>query len=172
LSDTTDNDAGGSDEEVSPRKMDALRRLASKNFGKFAVQVQHMSEEVQKKLIDQLPEFRELASAALDSADKAFQSTLKSNDESDKIVHEAYQQWRASLQGMLADPDLTLEEKLRITAEIGRTVKGQHRLNAESKVMKLQMFGRVVLGTAAVVGTVVVAITGGKFMLDQGDSST
>lgn len=167
-----DDDAAGQKDELSGRKFESLKKLAGKNYGRFAMQVQHMSEDVQKKLIEQLPEFRQLAVRALESLDKNFQAFLKSADEGDKQVHDAYREQRAILDEMLKQPELSLDDKLRINAEIGRTVEGQHRLNSEARAAKTGAYVKTILGSAAILGIVVVAITGGKFGLDQGNSDT
>lgn len=156
-------------EEISGRKFESLKKLARSNYGRFAMQVQHLSEDVQKKLIDQLPEFRQLAGGALDSLDKSFQAFLKSADDGDRQVHDAYREQRAILDEMLKQPNLSLDDKLRINAEIGKTVEGQHRLNSEAKAAKAGAYVKTILGGAAIIGVVVVAITGGKFGFDQGN---
>lgn len=158
--------------ELSQRKFDSLKKLAAKNYGRFAMQVQHMSEDVQKKLIEQLPEFRQLAGGALESLDKSFQAFLKSADEGDMQVHDAYREQRAILDEMLRQSNLSLDDKLRINTEIGRTVEGQHRLNSEARAAKTGAYVKTILGGAAIIGVVVVAITGGRFGLDQGNSKT
>lgn len=173
MGDSDENDqATDQADELSKRKFESLKKLADKNYGKFAMQVQHMSEEVQKKLIEQLPEFRQLAGGALESLDKSFQAFLKSADDGDNQVHDAYREQRTILDAMLKDPDLSLDDKLRINAEIGRTVEGQHRLNSEARAAKTDAYVKTILGGAAIIGVVVVAITGGKFGLDQGSSDS
>ncbi|MDT3330765.1 hypothetical protein Q9S78_08780 [Microbacterium sp. KSW-18] len=174
MSESTGDEATSDDhsDELSPRKFESLKKLASKNYGEFAMQVQHMSEDVQKKLIEQLPEFRQLAGSALDSLDKSFKVFLKSADEGDRQVHDAYREQRAILDQMLKEPDFSLDEKLRINAEIAKTVAGQHRLNAEAKAAKAGAHAKTILGGVAVIGLIAVAVTGGKFGLDQGNSDT
>lgn len=156
--------------EVSAKQFDSLKKMAGKNFGKFAVQVQHLSEEVQLQLIAQLPEFRQLATAALTELDKSYQSFIKSADEGDRQVHEAYREWRATLDAMIRQPNLTLDEQLRIAAEIAKTVEGQRQLNAEARAVKAAAHAKNVMGAVAIVSVITLAVTGGKFMLDQGDA--
>ncbi len=169
---TDENEKNDGRDDLSPRKFESLQKLAAKNYGKFAMQVQHMSEDVQKKLIEQLPEFRQLASGALDSLDKSFAAFLSSSDEGDKQVHDAYREQRTSLRQMLRQPDLSLDDKLRINAEIAETVAGQHRLNAEARAAKASAYGKTVIGAVAVIGVIVLAVSGGKLGLDQGDSKS
>lgn len=166
------DDATTGSEELSARKYASFKKLAHRNFGRFAMQVQHMSEDVQKKLIEQLPEFRQLAQDALHSLDTSFQAFLSSTSEGDQQAHDAYREQRGFLAAMLDQPDLSLDDKLRINAEIGKTVEGQHRLNAEARAAKAGAYAKTVVGGAAIIAVVVLAVTGGKFGLDQGNSNT
>jgi len=158
---------GTTDDEITERKFDSLKKLAGKNFPKFAVAFDQVSAEVQMKLIEQLPEFRKLAKDAVDSISKAYESTLKSDNHSEDKVHEAYGEWRASLNSMLADPDLTLDEKLKITAQIGETVRAQDAKVSEGRRMKMEMFRTVALVVVAVPVVLVAAIVGAKAMVDE-----
>lgn len=155
--------------EVNPKKFNHLRKLANSDFGKFALQVEHMSAEVQMKLIAQLPEFRKLASDALDRISRAHKSTVDSMDHSEDQVHRGFEQWRSALLAMLDDPSLSLEDKLKITAEIGRTLREQADINTQNARVKAAMLGKLTVASLAVVGAVVVAVVGGKFGIDSGD---
>jgi len=161
----------GEDEELSTRKAERLRKLAANNFSKFAIQVEHLSSEVQMKLIAQLPEFQKLAAGALEKITDAHRETLRSMDQNEDKLHEAFGEWRAALRTLLSDSSLTLDEKLRVTAEIGRTVREQADLQAQNHRAKAAMLGKVTVGSLVVVGSVVVAVTGGKLGIDQGDKS-
>ena len=159
------------DDDVTPREVNSLKKLASTNFTKFAVQVQHVSAEVQMKIIEQLPEFKKLATDAIEKVSKAHESTLTSTEHSEDQVHQGAKEWRAALISLLDDPSLSLDDKLRITAEIGETVKTQKALHMEGIKAKTALFGTAVLGIVGVVGVIVVAITGGKFGIDQSDNN-
>ncbi|MBF4591609.1 hypothetical protein [Curtobacterium sp. VKM Ac-1395] len=159
------------DDELTTRKAERLRQLASSNFSKFAIQVEHLSTEVQMKLIAQLPEFQKLAAGALEKVSDAHRETLRSMGHNENQVHEAFEEWRAALRTLLDDSSLTLDEKLRVTSEIGRTVREQADLQAQNHRAKVAMFGKVAVGSLMVVGSIVVAVTGGKFGIDQGDKS-
>lgn len=158
-------------DDVSPREVKSLQKLASSNFGKFAIQVQHMSADVQMKIIAQLPEFRKLATDAIDKISKAHEATLASDERGEDQVHAGIKEWRGALIAMLDDPDLTLDDKLRITAEIGETVKVQKAVHADGVKARAALFGTVTLAVIGAVGVIVVAITGGKVGIDQGDNN-
>lgn len=162
----------GEAEEVSSRELKGLESLAQRNFSKFAMQVEHLSTEVQMKLIAQLPEFQKLANGALDKLSDAHRETLRSMNQNEAQVNEGFAQWRDSLRSILDDPSLTLEEKLKVTAEIGRTVQEQANLQRQNHAAKAAVLGKVAVASLAVVGAVVVAVTGGKFGIDQGDKGS
>lgn len=166
------DEAGDANDGVSASKFASLQRLSGKDFSRFAVELQHVSEQVQIKLIEQLPEFRKLATDAIASAERAFEATLKSNDENDRELNAAFKQWRDSLDKILQNPELTLEERLLVTREIGRTVELQSAKNTESKSFKAKLFQQLVVGAGVAVALVAVAVVGGKIGLDQGDSSS
>ena len=155
------------DDDVTPREMKSLAKLASANFSRFAIQVQHVSTEVQMKIIEQLPEFTKLAADAIEKISKAHETTLDSVQHAEDHAHEGIREWRAALIAMLDDVDLSLDDKLKITAQIGETVTAQTAFIAENNKAKAMLFVKTVLGVVGVVGLIVVAVTGGKFAIDQ-----
>lgn len=159
------------DDGSTSREVNSLRKLASTNFTKFAVQVQHVSAEVQMKIIEQLPEFKKLATEAIEKLGNAHETTMHSIEHSEDHVHQGAKEWRDALIAMLDDPSLTLEEKLRITAQIGETVRIQKEVHAENNKAKAALFAKTALSVVGVVGIIVVAITGGKFGMDQGEDA-
>ena len=72
---------------------------------------------------------------------------------------------------MLDDPSVSLDDQLRITAEIAETVKTQKAVYTASNKARAALFGTVILDIVGAVGLVVVAITGGKFGIDRGDNN-
>jgi len=154
--------ADGSAEDVSMRRLNRLKKVANTNFARFALEVEHLSTEVQTRLIEQLPEFRKLATGALEDLREAHRNTLTSVERGEDRINQAFEQWRGALLTLLGDSDLSLDDKLRITAEIGRTVKEQTSAQKESSIAKFAALGSVAASTALVVGAVVVAVTGGE----------
>jgi hypothetical protein len=158
-------------EEVTPRKINSLKKLANSNFTRFAIQVQHMNAEVQKMIIEQLPEFKQLATDAVKKISKAQESTLDSIQHSEDQGHQGISEWRSALITMLEDEELSLDEKLRITSQIGETVRAHAALIAEGNKAKAALFGQMVLGVVGVIGFILVTVAGGKFGIDQGDNN-
>lgn len=155
-------------DEVTPRKMNSLKNLANANFARFAVQIEHMSAEVQMKIIEQLPEFKKLATEAINKVSKAHESTVSSIQHSEDHAHQGIKEWRRALIAMLDEPSLSLDDKFRITAQIGETVRAHASLLAEGNRVKAALFLKAVLGVTGVVGLIIVAIVGGRFAIDQG----
>ncbi len=160
-----------SPEETSARKVAKLKKMAASNFSKFALQVEHLSTEAQMKLIAQLPEFQKLASGALEKLTEAHRETLRSMSHNEDQLHEAFEEWRSALRKVLDDPAISLDEKLRVTEAIGQTVREQATLQAQNHRAKAAALGTVAVASLALIGTVVVAVTGGKFGIEQGDKN-
>ena len=119
------------------------------------------------RIIEQLPEFKKLATEAIDRVSKAHEATLNSIDHGADQAHQGFAEWRRALIAMLDDPSLTLDDKFRITSEIGDTVKAQASLIAEGNKVKAALFLQAVLGVVGVLGIIIVAIAGGKFAIEQ-----
>lgn len=164
--------SSGENEELKPQKLKSLQRLASKNFTRFALEIQHMSEAVQLKLIEQLPEFRTLATDAIEKITKAHESTLKSMEGSESHLNQAFAEWRGALIAMVQDPHLSLDEKLSIVDRIGDAVRQQASTIAEQNKAKALLFLQAVVGSVAVLGIIAVTLSGGKFMADQGGTDS
>ncbi|BDI22557.1 hypothetical protein [Herbiconiux sp. L3-i23] len=152
---------------LSEREFGSLKKLARKNFAKFAVAIQHVSTEAQLKLIEQLPEFRKLAMGAVESISSAFEATLDADERSEAHVHEGYREWRRALISLLEQQDLSLDEKLRIASLIGETVKEQAQFDSRGKAFKKEVLAKVGLSVLGVVGVIALALTGGKLMVDD-----
>ncbi len=153
----------------SPARFAALKNLALTDFGRFAVEIQQVSDEARLKLIEQLPEFRKLASDAIDSLAQGYTTTMKSFDEGDRALREAFKQWRDSLDKILELPDITFEQRLEVTREIGRTVELQSQKEAETKGAKAKLFERLTIGIGIAAGIAILAVVGGKMGLEQGN---
>ncbi|WP_068481527.1 hypothetical protein [Pseudoclavibacter helvolus] len=159
-------------EGLSPRKVEALKKLAAKNFGRFAISVQHMSAEAQIKLIQQLPEFRKLATEAVSSMEKSYKATLDSIDADAKPVHDHYGALIAALSKRLDRENLSREDERWLLQMFAQAVGEELRMQAENRAAKVAMFGKVVMGTAVVAAALVVAVAGGKAAVEQGDSDS
>lgn len=157
--------------ELTPKKLASLTNLAHSNFTKFAFAVQEMSSEARMKLIEQLPEFRELAKQTLATLSESFEKTLDSNDASEKEVFAGYRSLIDALLKMLEKDDLSLDEQIEITNKISEANRELVEIDKTNKQFKLQMFGKIATGALVVAAVVVAAVAGGKIALDSSDSA-
>lgn len=157
--------------ELTPAKIASMKKLAESNFTKFAFAVQEMSSEVRIKLIEQLPEFRELAKQSLTTLSDAFEKTLDSNDTSEKEIYAGYRSLIDALLNMLNKENLSLDEQFAITNKIGEVNRELVEIDKTNKQFKLQMFGKIATGALVVAAVVVAAVAGGKVALDSSDSA-
>lgn len=158
-----------SDEQLTPKEVASLTKLAKSNFTKFAIAFQEMSADVRIKLIEQMPEFRALAKEALDKLTEAFNKSIESNDSSEAQVFESYKTLIDSLTKMLDQNDLSLEEQLIITEKINEAAREAASIDKSNKQFKLQMFGKYATTVVVIAGAVVAAVAGGKMMIDSKD---
>lgn len=155
------------DETVS-RSARSLTRLARTNFTRFAVQMQHVSDDVQKKVLERLPEFNALAADALKTLAGAHDSNLAATQHAEDQVHRAAEEWRAAARSLLDDPNLSTDDKLRVLGQIGDSARMQADVQAANNRHRARLFASVAVGAAAVAGVVVVAATGGRIGIDRG----
>lgn len=111
-----------------------------------------------------------LATAAMDALAEGYTETMKSFDEGDRALREAFKQWRDSLDKILDLPELTLEQRLKVTREIGRTVELQAQKEADAKDAKAKLFERLTIGIGIAAGIVILAVVGGRMGLEQGST--
>jgi len=78
---------------------------------KFGAMLPEMDSLLAQKLIEQFPNFKELALGVLASAEASHNATLDSNDKSQNHVYEAWSDTRQILKGELKDKDLTWEQR-------------------------------------------------------------
>src|SRR5690606_4098335 len=79
------------------------------------------------------PEIRKLATKALAGLEKAHESTLRFNKESQEHVHHAYKDIREILKGELKEEDLTWDQKKEIYDLLMDTGKEEFAKDSENK---------------------------------------
>lgn len=156
--------------DLTPKNVSTLKKLAKTNFTKFAFAVQEMSSEVQMKLIEQLPEFRELAKQSLVTLSEAYEKTIASNEKSEEQVFAGYRSLIDALLKMLDKEELSLEEQFAITSKIAEANREIAEIDKTNKQFKLQMYGKIATGALVIGALVVAAVAGGKIALDTSDA--
>ncbi|MEV5768639.1 hypothetical protein AB0L34_29295 [Micromonospora sp. NPDC052213] len=109
-----------------------------------------LSPEVMKKLIGQFPELRKMAAGALSVMENGHAATLKSNEQSQKEVFQAYGRVDESLSELLKRDDLDWEQ---IKFLIERKERNADRVSEEDAKNKQFLAGRhnkLVFSAAAV----------------------
>lgn len=100
---------------------------------KFIAMVPSVSKDVALKIAEQLPEVRKIASKALSGLEKAHKRTLKANKQSQKRVHDAYQNIRDILRDELKEEDLSWDQKKEIYDLLMDTAKEDSAKDSENK---------------------------------------
>lgn len=128
-----------------------------------------MDTEVALKIVEQFPVFKDFAVDAVDAMEKAHESTLSANKQSQEHVHRAFQEIRDILKGELGKGDLSWEEKKFLIEQIQETGKLEFQKDSENKQFLDGMLKKVLVGAGAAVALGVVFV-GGKLMAESKDS--
>lgn len=147
--------------------IESFRNLSKDNVLRFAAMMPDIDTEVALKIIEQFPDFKEFALDAVDNVEKAHESTLASNDQSQNNVYTSLREIREILKGELGREDLSWEQRKFIIEQIQENARSVVQNDSENKKFLHSLFNTV--GVVAV-GTVMlgVAFVGGRIMLDQG----
>lgn len=149
--------------------IESWRNLSKDKMIRFAAMMPDMDTELALKIVEQFPHFKEFAMGAVDAMEKSHQSTLKANKQSQKRVHQAFQQIREALVVELEREGLSWEEKKYLIEKIMETGNLQFQKDTENKEFLDGLFKKVLLGTAAALA-LGVAFVGGRVMVEGNDS--
>jgi len=148
--------------------IDTWRNLSKDKMIKFAAMMPDMDKEVAFKIIEQLPEFTKFAMEALNVMEKAHETTLTSNKQSQENVHKAYQEIREILKGELNQENLSPEERKNIFELIMETGNKEYEKDTENKQFLDGLFKKVAFGVCIVILSAVVFV-GGKVLVERGE---
>ncbi len=155
------------DEIKKALDIDSWQNLSRDKILQFVAMMPEMDMEVALKIVEQLPEFRKLATEALNTMEKQHESTLASNGQSQKRVHRAFQEVREILGGELAQAGLNWEQKKYIFELLMETAKRESDKDTENKGFLDRLSSKMVLGGVAAAAMAVVFV-GGKVVLQGG----
>ncbi|MEW2070310.1 hypothetical protein [Streptomyces sp. NPDC007346] len=149
--------------------IESWRNLSKDKMIRFAAMMPDMDTEVALKIIEQFPVFKEFAMDTVNAMEKAHESTLSANKQSQEHVHRAFQEIREILRGELDKGDLSWEEKKFLIEQIQETGRMEFQKDSENKQLLDGMLKKVLVGagTALVLS---VAFVGGKIMIEGKDS--
>ncbi|MFF6835785.1 hypothetical protein ACFY84_28670 [Streptomyces sp. NPDC012438] len=149
--------------------IDSWRNLSKDKMIRFAAMMPDMGTEVALKIVEQFPAFKEFAMDAVDAMEKAHESTLSANKQSQEHVHRAFQEIRAILKGELSKENLSWEEKKFLIEQIQETGRLEFQKDSENKRFLDGALKKVLVGTGAALA-LGVAFVGGKVMAESKDS--
>jgi hypothetical protein len=124
----------------------ALTLSRSGNVLDFFTMLSGVSEQVQLKVLEQLPEFRALAVNAIDRIKSAYVDTLDAHDKSLDRVHRAFEETRAALIVQLDTPDLSFEQKMQIADRIADTARQQADIHEKVQHFLDTWYGKTLAG--------------------------
>lgn len=149
--------------------IESWRNLSKDKMIRFAAMMPDMDTEVALKIIEQFPVFKEFAMDTVDAMEKAHESTLSANKQSQEYVHQAFQEIREILKGELSKGDLSWEEKKFLIEKIQETGRFEFQKDSENKKFLDGVLKKVVVGVGAALALGVVFV-GGKLMAESKDS--
>lgn len=147
-------------------EIDSWRNLSKDKMIRFAAMMPDMDREVAIKIVEQFPAFKEFAMETVNVMERAQESALEDNKQSQAQVHKAFQEIREILKGELSHEDLPWEERKHILELILETGNKEFAKDSENKDFLKQIVKGVgvVALSALALGIVFV---GGKIMMEQ-----
>ncbi|MFD4716732.1 hypothetical protein ACFWN5_44810 [Streptomyces sp. NPDC058430] len=145
------------------------RNLSKDKVIRFAAMMPNMDTEVALKIIEQFPSFKDFAKDAVSAIERAHESTLSANNQSQEHVHRACQEVRDILKGELDKDNLSWEEKKFLIEQIQETARMQFQKDSESKQFLDGALKKVLVGATAAVA-LCVAFVGGRVMAETKDN--
>lgn len=142
--------------------IDDFRHLSKEKVIEFVSLVPNMEPEVAKAAIEQFPEFSSVMKSIMIDYKQEIESALNQNDDTVKKYYNACDKILDSLDKLLDDTDLDLNEKMQIIDKMQEVQKMMDEKDSENK-----KFIRDVLTIA---GVVIVTVAGTAISLLGGDS--
>ncbi|MFI9326924.1 hypothetical protein ACIGZJ_05175 [Kitasatospora sp. NPDC052868] len=149
--------------------IESWRNLSKDKMIRFAAMMPDMDTEVALKIVEQFPVFKDFAKDAVDAMEKAHESTLSANKQSQKRVHHAFQAIREILKGELDKGDLSWEQKKFLIEQIQETGRLEFLKDSENKKFLDGMLKKALVGAVATLA-LGVAFIGGRVMAESRDS--
>lgn len=140
--------------------IDDLRKFNTGDFIKIMSSIDKMDPEVAKELIGQIPNFLSFVKESANMVKDAYDSTLKSDDESLKNVYASYDLLINTLNDSLSDGELSLDEKFEISKIVRDLIHDKQELHFKQQERRNEIFKTVVQGVGAVVVGVVAILSG------------
>lgn len=156
-----------SEEEVKRALgISSFRELSKERMLAFAAAMPDMASEVRMKLIEQLPAFEKFALDAVSAVERAFDSSLSSNQRSQDQATEAFSEVRGLIKGELDRDDLSEDHRRFLIQSALSTAEAQALTDSENKNFLAGAL-RTVGATAAIVAAAAVVMVGGRLIIGE-----
>ncbi|MFF4650884.1 hypothetical protein [Streptomyces sp. NPDC001380] len=149
--------------------IETWRHLSKDKMIRFAAMMPDMGTEVALKIVEQFPTFKDFATGVIGAVEKAHESTLSSNNQSQDHFYQACQQTREILRGELDKDYLSPEDKKFVIEQLMELARMEFCKDSESKQF-LDAGLKRVLAVAGVALALGVAFVGGKVIVESKDS--
>lgn len=143
-------------------EIEDFRHLSKDKVIEFVSMIPTMDSEVAKSAIEQFPEFASMMKSIMIDYKQEIEIALKQNDDSVKAYYEACNRILDSLDKLIDNPELSLNEKMLIVEKMQEVQKMMDEKDSENK--------KHIRDILAIASTVVVAIAGMAITMLGGDS--
>lgn len=127
------------------------RNLSKDKVIKFAAMMPDMATEVRMKIVEQFPNFKDLAKNSVDTVGKAHESTLSANEKSQDHFRRASQQQRDVLEKDLNRDDISWEERKFLHEAFQENVSQESQKDSENKQFLERGLRVVAVGAGAAI---------------------
>lgn len=149
------------DKVLKQLQIDDFRHLSKDTVMKFASSIEKMDPEVAKKALEQFPNFANAVKDGVTEYKEVAEEVIKSGDKDhDKLLEMIETEYRA-LVDILADGNLTLDDKFRIMDRLDKLQDRVESANKDMRLYRLKIAGGV-LGTIVVGALALASILGGN----------
>ena len=142
-------------------KIDDFRHLSKDTVMRFASSIHKMNPEVAKKALEQFPNFVSAVKDGIVEYKEVAETVIKSSDKDhDKLLGMIEEEHQA-LVTMLADEDLSLDEKFSIMDKLDSLQDRVEKANRDMRLHRLEIAGGV-MGVIAVSALALASLLGGN----------
>lgn len=142
------------------------RHLSRDKILRFVAMMPDMDKDLALKLIDKLPDFVDLAKAALEYLGEGLKSIDSSNSENQRAINEIAKTLSTALEGMLQNPDNSPEEKKYIVEKLFELYDRVSVNDKENKHFLIELADKYQLSSVMIVAAAIIFI-GGKVYLKR-----
>jgi hypothetical protein len=146
--------------------IESWRHLSKDKMFRFVAMMPDMDTEVALKIVEQFPVFKEFAKGAVDVMEKAYESALLANEQSQKQFYQALQDAMESIKGELGKDGLNWEQKRYLIEKIHEFLRLASLKDTENKQFLDRQLAKKVFAVGAVLA-LCVAFVGRKIAFES-----